>query len=468
MASMQDLPQTLRSVAASKARQVERQRARFEGGKQTLQHCLDVEPQGAKRLKVILDVYKDSPMMLQTNDSTKTFIVNLERFMLLAVQDPSARVSDWEKQLMSILEAQSLQYDYCALYAKIMEEWMDSSEEPEIPDDADKSTLETEDLTSSMEEHRKQWESYVFTAVQTDQMAVTAWLDRLLRSPGSTAKAFDTFKREIVGFEKAMTDDKEHFTKATMNWCVDGLLRSDLLSDDKRAVLSAMQQDRDAMVDVTDDLNVRMNTLDRWTWPVKGVPLELRRQVGSKYRIFHDEDIMDALLLRYIGVKWSVQMCKSLTAFSKATWLSAASPIGEEERLRRERHLGVGKEHASGVDGQRLDTYLSDYFLTQLLKNEWEVDRGYDNGVEQEDAGKDLKIRKTAAEQKHSLLQLLVTEATVTKRLHNEVTVLQSDFQAFGPSLPHSTIMAVLTFFGVSNPWIQFFRKVLEVPIMLK
>lgn len=124
-----------------------------------------------------------------------------------------------------------------------------------------------------------------------------------------------------------MRENKEHFTIATMNWCVEGLLRSDLLTDDKRAVLRAILQDNDALNNVTDDLNRRMDTLDRWAWPVEGVPVEQRRRVRSKYRIFQDEGLPDALLLRYIGVKCSVQISRSLIAFFHATWLSSTSLI---------------------------------------------------------------------------------------------------------------------------------------------
>ncbi|KAL8719983.1 MAG: hypothetical protein Q9225_003100 [Loekoesia sp. 1 TL-2023] len=460
---MEALSLTLRSVAASKARQMERQRARFEEGKLTLQHVLDCEPKGSKRLEAISAAYRDLPMMARVDNSTVTFLKNLEHFIAQAAQDPSARFAEWERRLMSLLDAQTLRYNHSILYTNIMKEWMNNIDEPELPDDT--GVVGNQDLAASKKAYRAKWESYVFNAVRTDKTAIATWLEGLFTSTTSTAKAFDVLKRDIANFEKTMSANKEHFNQATMNWCVEGLLRSDLLTDDKRAVLTAMKQDRDALDDITDALNMQMNTLDRWAWPNEGVPAEQRRQVGSRYRIFHDEDLMDALLLRYIGVKWSVQMSKSLTAFSKSTWLSSTNPISKEEHWKRESYLGYGKEHFSGVSGHRLDTYLSDYYLTQLLKSDSEVDRGY-NDVEEQEEG--LNIRKSATELKHSLLQLLLTEIAVAKGLNNQLTVLQSDFQSFGPSIPHSTIAAVLTFFGVSQSWIQFFRKALEVPIIFK
>lgn len=43
--------------------------------------------------------------------------------------------------------------------------------------------------------------------------------------------------------------------------------------------------------------------------------------------------------------------------------------------------------------------------------------------------------------------------------------MVRSDFKWFGPSLPHSTMLAVLKFFNVSDDWIDFFRRVLEAPM---
>lgn len=36
------------------------------------------------------------------------------------------------------------------------------------------------------------------------------------------------------------------------------------------------------------------------------MPVEPRRQLNGKYRIKMDEDILQAILLHYVGVSWSV------------------------------------------------------------------------------------------------------------------------------------------------------------------
>ncbi|KAL8852115.1 MAG: hypothetical protein Q9221_003045 [Calogaya cf. arnoldii] len=419
---MEALSSTLRSVTSSKGRQVKRQESRFEEGRLALEYLLDCQPNGVKRLREILNAYRNLPLMPQTNTSRDKFTASIEQFLLRAVPDPCAPLTEWERRLKGFIDAQHLRYKHATLYTDILKEWRDGTDEPEAL--IDDRSVEIEDLSQPKQQYRQKWESYVFNAMETDQSAITEWLQGFFASTQASTKALEDLRCGVAHFEKSMMDNQQHFTKTTLNWCIWGLLRSDLLTDDKRGVLTAIEQDEDAMSDVMDDLNMRMNTLDRWAWPAEGVAAEQRRQVGSKYRIFHDEDLMDALLLRYIGVKWSVKVSKRLTAFAKAhTWLSPVNTVGKDDRTRREHFLGLGKDHASGVQGQRLKTNETDFFFPQLLRHEAEVDRGYDVDLEEEDKSKGLQTRKSISELKHSLLKLLNVEVAVGKRLGDEVTV---------------------------------------------
>lgn len=68
-------------------------------------------------------------------------------------------------------------------------------------------------------------------------------------------------------------------------------------------------------------------------------------------------------------------------------------------------------------------------------------------------------------ETKKFLLHLLSTEILVNTRLHGEFTCVHAEFDAWSPSLPDSTIYAVLSFFGLSEIWLKFFQRFLEVPL---
>src|SRR5690606_17787949 len=66
---------------------------------------------------------------------------------------------------------------------------------------------------------------------------------------------------------------------------------------------------------------------------------------------------------------------------------------------------------------------------------------------------------------KQKLLHLLSTEIEVGTRLHGELTALHLVFRDWNPRLPHSTVLSVLDFLGVSPAWNAFFAKFLKAPL---
>jgi hypothetical protein len=72
---------------------------------------------------------------------------------------------------------------------------------------------------------------------------------------------------------------------------------------------------------------------------------------------------------------------------------------------------------------------------------------------------------KSSMETKQFLLHLLSTEILVNTRLYGEFTCVHSEFDSWSPSLPHSTILSVLSFFGVSSKWLTFFTNFLQMPL---
>lgn len=72
---------------------------------------------------------------------------------------------------------------------------------------------------------------------------------------------------------------------------------------------------------------------------------------------------------------------------------------------------------------------------------------------------------KSKMETKQYLLHLLSTELLMNTRLHGDFTCSRSEFDSWNPSLPHSTITSVLTFFGLSKKWLSFFTTFLEAPL---
>lgn len=78
----------------------------------------------------------------------------------------------------------------------------------------------------------------------------------------------------------------------------------------------------------------------------------------------------------------------------------------------------------------------------------------------------DTKLEKNPSQQTvHHLLHILAAEIILKGKQGGKLSVVRSDFRWFGPSLPHSTIFTVLSFLGVSERWVNTFRRILEAPI---
>ena len=66
---------------------------------------------------------------------------------------------------------------------------------------------------------------------------------------------------------------------------------------------------------------------------------------------------------------------------------------------------------------------------------------------------------------KQSLLHILSADIMIQTQLKGDITVFRSQFDNLYPSLPHATIKAVLSFFGVSKKWLDFFTRFLQAPL---
>ncbi|KAG2175273.1 hypothetical protein INT44_007761 [Umbelopsis vinacea] len=68
---------------------------------------------------------------------------------------------------------------------------------------------------------------------------------------------------------------------------------------------------------------------------------------------------------------------------------------------------------------------------------------------------------------KNSLIHLLATEAQLHKVIKPEkpFTVVRTDMEWFGPSIEHESIKIVLQFLGVTDVWVDFMMRFLNVPM---
>lgn len=548
---------TLQTITTTKLNELSKKRAIFEDQKTSLLKAAKLELDQKKRLRILVDGVKQSfavktvaratgrrggggRIMSGNDPRLEVMLKNIERFLEQARYDPSISsklLQDWERSLTEQLNIQGLKYQYATLYGELVTEWL-SSEHVIAPDNASEKSDDFEDVNIRKEERdagRAEWETLVFEPFDTDQMAIAAYLRGLFSKNGTNkqaARALDALRRSVEAFETTLSGPNQ-FNESVLRWIIAGLLASGLLTEEKRAALKDFLSNPIILAEVADVLNMRMAALDSWSWEMEGLPVEQRRHVTGKYHIYIDEDLLQAIFLQFIGVKWCVFFKGAFTTFSNfdGAWTSLREPIPILARKRREYFLGP-QEKKPSVQSKRQGLYKSIWFMSQLPDSEWqdqsavegeeEADydtrpakrgrtkqtarkstggmaprmqmaqtpaqslgqprrqmasqaarqsapsgpvRRYDYDEEEYDLEDENDKPSSPMETKQFLLHLLSTEMLVNTRLHGEFTCARSEFDSWSPSLPHSTIYSVLSFFGLSKKWLGFFRKFLEAPL---
>ena len=376
-------------------------------------------------------------------------------------------------QLRQALEAQDVKYEYATLFSRLVTER--SADDTALPMDSDPQGLTMQANLNvaggskqvgraEMHEQRRDWESYVFTPSNVDEAVVRSYLDQIFVSKDAQSR-LRILRTEVKDFGKKLLQSHQ-FDKEVMKWCVAGLLKTDLLSDEQSKALKEIERNPTYLSEMADVLNMRLASIETWTWGVEFIPLEMRRKLNGKYRVYMDEDISQALFLHFIGIKWAVLFKKGFCEFVESPAWERQTEMTKADRDRRSYFLGETPK-TFGIEHERRLKYRTSYFMSQLANDEEEGVQGYsdDDVSSVADTTGAENTKENAVAIKQSLLHLLSADALVSNHLHGGLTVLQSDFRFFGPSLPHAVIFTALGFFGVSEIWIDFFKKFLEAPL---
>lgn len=490
------LPLTLKSITSTKVEELYKQRELFESRKAEILKAANAAPDHRAKARVLLegvtrlmgypkdafdeddDIDKDAVTEQQNSRLPKTEArysntdwqrsenINMRRFLLQSRHDASVSdeaVQEWIASLENDLRYHTVKYEHAKFYSDLVSEWLADLEEMPSEDSLDKSSFEKVGR-QEMHEQRATWESLVFSPAEVDSQAVEAYLDNLFNQTKLSKQALKELRESIRDFGSSFRSETKAFDITMLKTISSSLLRSDLLTPEKISILKEFLKNDEVAQEVADVLNLRFASLDRWDWASSGIPVEMRRHLNGKYRVFMDGDLIETILLHYIGLKWSVKFRNVFAWFLRSpAWKSNSQKIPKEVTNRRKYFVEDETPEQKTVDYLRKQTYEDDYFMAQLPRSLEEGKRRYDD--DDDSAAQPGEDRMSPLETKQSLLHLLITESIVHNRLHGEFTVVRSDFKWFGPSLPHGTILAVLRFFGVQDDWLQFFQKFLECPL---
>ncbi|KAJ5771338.1 uncharacterized protein N7511_003389 [Penicillium nucicola] len=496
MASSGALPQTLKAITATKINELSKQRAIFDQHKEKILVTANAATDLRSRALVLLDglarlkgLPKDS---LDKNDSdldadsdsgddhtpehtlrresdSLSDHSNIRRFLLQGPYDSSisqSSLQDWIGQLEKELSFLEAKHEHGAFFSKLVTEWLSELDPTDDPKPAESDAKFEQVGRAEMHDQRAQWETLVFTpATHVREQVIKDYLDNLFKQTELSREAIKNLKARITSFANNLSSKGKWIDVPTLKWVSKALLKTDLLSNEKASVLKEFMRNKEVAQEVADVLNMRIASLDSWAWDRNGIPVEMRRQLNGKYRVFMDEDLLDALLLQYLGTTWSVEFREVFEIFLHShAWKPLREEIPEEYKERRRYFLGTDPNKTQNkVNETRKKTYENEYFMSQLPTSVDDSARDYDE--DNEGPPQEETKSKNALDTKHSLLHLLITESIIHKHQRGEFTAVRSDFEWFGPSMPHATLLTVLEYFGVPEKWLNFFKIFLQAPL---
>ncbi|KAI0970046.1 hypothetical protein F4678DRAFT_145905 [Xylaria arbuscula] len=539
--------ETLQAITNTKLEELSKRRAEFEASRANVISRLEHETDPLKRLGLLSRGVKESYAIKTTtagdilsgrskNPELELELKNLDSFIAQAKYDPSITphlMRSWEESLLRHLNTQSSKFEYASLYAQLVTEWLSTEKAVAGAGDDVDMKEDFEDVGESMKkEARRGWEKVVFEPAQVDGEALKAYLLGLFglrdQEKPAKAKALEQLRNKLANFENTLAAPGQ-FDSATLTWVINGLLASDLLSDERREVLRDFLGNATILAEVADVLNMRLAALSSWSWG-ESVVLEQQRKITGVYNVLMHEDVLQAVFLHYIGVKWSVCLKGAFREFRKfdGAWKSSRKTISQLDQKRRIYYLGPEsvKRHDS-LHSAKDKLYRKYYFMAGLMGHdaqqksslEGEEEANYAAGPRLHPQQQQMSVQMMPAairqrnpmrtnalrrreradsismdldapfirydpsgaaddsetdsdseerrpmQDKQRLLHLLSTDIAISTKLHGEVTAFHSSFESWNSLLPHETILTVMALLGISETWIAFFNKFLRAPL---
>ncbi|KAF1956435.1 hypothetical protein CC80DRAFT_563311 [Byssothecium circinans] len=520
--------ETLYKISTSKFMELSKQRVIFEFDHyRRLLDLASAETDPLKRLSLLADGAKacfgvqtassgngtrgDPKFGSAANSPLESDLMNLDRFLEQARYDPSVSpniLHHWEESIRKCLSVQLAKYHYAELYNRLIIEWLASEKSGPADGDMEMTESSKEFPDAKKMEVRTEWEKTTFDWPLIDTQRLEAYLQRLFITDNKyAANSIRRLRSDVRKFEASL-DRPHQFTIRSLAWVIEGLQASSVLSNEKREALTGFLKNDVILAEIANVLNLRIKSLGQWTWALS--------QWTGRPRPTGTADILQAIFLHYVGVKWSVFFKKALVDFHFEASTSKSADIPGIHRKRRQYYLDPSHDGtvdaSGGLQSTRAKLYVRDYLANQLLDSDAQrnqVQEGEEeveftdysaerprkrarqetpkrdprmsqlpqpailNGEQPrpyhvddpEESHRDTHKTRDPMQAKQNRLSMLSTEIIINTHLHGELTCFQSVFESWNPLLPHETITTVLDFFGVSFRWLYFFQTFLGPPL---
>ncbi len=399
----------------------------------------------------------------------------MKSFAELASRDSSIStqaLAIWIRRAEAEIEHQKTRFRFAQLFGALLTDWTHARDNASPTDSTDQ--FEQVSRKETLEQKQK-LESIIFEEKDIDVDSLREYLDDLFGS--EQAKTILKDEREKMkefskNLRKRVVNDWE--VKVTIH----SVLRQDILSSEKASLLRDFLRRPSVIKELASVLTMQLASINSWSWPSEGVLVEPRRQLNGKTRFYLDAELLTALLLHYIGTLWAIEF-RRLTCVIRdsAFWEKGSARFSRSESRRRA--IFFKPDNGETISSYRRKYQLGDLFMCQLPQNMGVIQNGYDDESDNDDddghisgtwgeSGQSGVRFDTPVNLKQSLLQIMSNDLLFNLEIHNAATVLRTDLEWFGPSLPIPTIKTVAEFFGMPKADVNFLERFLSCPVIFK
>jgi hypothetical protein len=277
---------TLQFITSVKLQELEKQRQAFQTHHAPVFDKANAQGDLVNRVETLLETSRSWSGAL-SSDVIKGVLDldNLELWLQQAKQDPGFETSNlerWAQTLETHARQSVMRFDCARLLGNLFQEWL-SSGDSIIAGAADQNSKEFVDVgRKEKHEQMERFTSIVFEEKKINTNALKSYLDTIF-SGKYASKVLEEIHEEMEEFCDKLCDKKLY--RNDVEIIIDGLLSGNgSLSEEDLAALREFRANDSVMTELASVLTMRLASIETWSWPAEGIPVQMRRNINGKYR----------------------------------------------------------------------------------------------------------------------------------------------------------------------------------------
>ncbi|XWW98155.1 hypothetical protein V2A60_006152 [Cordyceps javanica] len=409
----------------------------------------------------------------------------------------------WRDELLAYLRQSQRRMEYTILFGRLTNEWTNfrfgqlsntiasAKQSSDAASDDDESAISIG--RKEMHEQRQVWENLVTNLRTSDKDEIVQFLDGIFHSGPTHSKKSSpieeltdlrtTLLREM---RSSISDDAKvaiHVSVATVKAAIQAILHADQLTSEKRRAMIDLSNRQDVLSEIADILNIdlKLAALERWSWGDTPIRAQMRKAINGKYRVYMDIELLDSILIQCVGQSVSVHISNAL----QKAWIPAVASVWKAKE--DQSHTAAIKAHipdfttqdaANSTRHLRNDIYKKIFFSPRLPTSMTDENGGVGRYDHDGSDVSECQVQTNLTNLKHGprnvinlrtdILRVCAAEMGVQRIVHGQFCLLQSDFEWFGPSLPHSTLTTIMEYFHFPKQLVRFTKAFLDMHIQFQ